>query len=144
MQVRDVMTRGVICVEPDTILQEAADQMRRLDVGMLPVCSNDRLVGSLTDRDITVRSTAEGYDPWTIHVADVMTPEVIYCHEDQDVDEAAGLMKEKQVRRLPVLNRAKRMVGIVSLGDLAVQTGDEEMAGEALEAVSEQARPHRP
>jgi CBS domain-containing protein len=138
------MTRGVQCVEPDTILQEAADQMRTLQVGMLPVCSKDRLVGMLTDRDITVRSTAEGWDPWTIKVRDAMTPEVIYCFQDQDVAEAAGLMKEKQVRRLVVLNRDKRLVGIVSLGDLAVATGDDALAGKTLEAVSEPNRTHRP
>jgi CBS domain-containing protein len=91
----------------------------------------------LTDRDITVRATAEGCDPKTTKVEDVLTPDVIYCFEDQDVQEAARLMKENQIRRLVVLNRDKRLVGIISLGDLAVETGDEQLTGETLERVSE-------
>ena len=103
---------------------------------MLPVCDGDRLVGVITDRDITVRGVAQGCDPKTARVQEVMTPEVIYCFDDEDVKEAAKKMEEKQVRRLPVLNREKRLVGIVSLGDLAVRTGKEELAGEVLERVS--------
>ena len=117
MKVREVMTRDVAVVHPDSTLQEAADRMRQLDVGPLPVCDNDRLVGMITDRDITVRSTAEGLDPWTAQVREAMTPEVVYCSEDDDVAEAARLMNEKQVRRLPVLDRNRRLVGIVSLCD---------------------------
>ena len=144
MQVKEVMTRGVECMRPDATLQEAARKMRELDVGPLPVCGdNDRLVGMLTDRDITVRAVAEGQDPKSALVRDIMTPSIIYCFEDQDVTEAARLMKENQIRRLVVLNRNKRLVGIVSLGDLAVETGDEELAGKTLEEVSEPARPRR-
>ena len=136
MQVNEVMTRGVECVSPDATLQEAARKMKDLDVGPLPVCDKDRLAGILTDRDIVVRAVAEGRDPRSAHVRDVMTPDVVYCFEDQDVQEAARLMEEKQVRRLVVLDRAKRLVGIVSLGDLAVQTSDRDLAGKALEEVS--------
>ena len=137
MQVSKVMTRDAECVRPDTTLQEAARKMRDLDVGPLPVCGdNDRLVGMITDRDITVRAVAEARDPRTTTVQDVMTPDVVYCFEDQDVQEAARLMRENQVRRLVVLNRDKRLVGIVSLGDLAVETGDEKLAGRTLEHVS--------
>jgi len=143
MQVKEVMTRGVECAHPDAPLRDAADKMKGLNVGSLPVCVNDRLVGMLTDRDITVRATAEGLPPGLGRVRDVMTPEVIYCFEDQDVTEAARLMEEKQVRRLVVLNRGQRLVGIVSLGDLAVKTGDEQLSGEALEQVSEPAAPRR-
>jgi CBS domain-containing protein len=143
MRVSEVMTRGVECTHPDATLQEAAATMKALDVGPLPVCENDRLVGMVTDRDITVRATAEGDVPTDARVRDVMTPEVVYCFEDQEADEAARLMKEKQVRRLVVLNRDKRMVGIVSLGDLAVETGDEQLAGKALEGISEPNRPDR-
>jgi CBS domain-containing protein len=143
MQVSEVMTRGVECTRPDASLQEAATRMKLLNVGPLPVCDNDRLVGILTDRDITVRATAEGQDPASVHVRDVMTPGIVYCYDDQDVTEAAKLMMDKQVRRLPVLNRGKRLVGIVSLGDLAVETGDDELAGNTLEAVSEPNRPNR-
>src|SRR3954471_24846431 len=135
------MTRDVQCVAPDTTLQEAAEKMKALDVGPLPVCDNDRLAGVLTDRDITVRAVAEGLDPKTARVREAMTPEVISCFEDQDVADAARLMKDKQVRRVLVLNRDRRLVGIVSLGDLAVETGDERLAGEALERVSEPAGP---
>jgi len=144
MRVYEVMTRGVECIHPEASLQEAAAKMKSLDIGMLPVCSDhDRLVGMLTDRDITVRATAEGEDPTDIHVRDIMTPEVVYCFEDQLVDDAAHLMEEKQVRRLVVLNGDKRLVGIVSLGDLAVETHDEDLAAEALEAVSQPNRPIR-
>ena len=138
MQVKEVMTRGVQCARPTDNLAVAAAKMRDLDVGPLPVCGDhDRLVGMLTDRDITVRAVAEGQDPKATRVSEVMTPNIIYVFEDQDVNEAAQLMKENQVRRLVVLNRDKRLVGIVSLGDLALDTGDEELAGATLEAVSE-------
>src|SRR5262249_11853376 len=135
MQVRDIMTPSAKVIHPSNTLQEAAEIMKELDVGTLPVCEEDRLVGMVTDRDITVRAVAEGEDPWTNRVQDVMTPEVIHCFEDQDVAEAARFMKDKQVRRLPVLNRDRRLVGIISLGDVAVQT-DEEVAGNTLEGVS--------
>lgn len=144
MLVKEIMTSQVECTRPDASLQEAAERMRDLDVGPLPVCGdNDRLVGIVTDRDITIRAVAQGQDPCTTRVRDVMTPQIIYCFEDQDVEEAAKLMKENQIRRLAVLNSDKRLVGILSLGDLAVDTQDEEMAGATLEAVSEPAEPRR-
>jgi CBS domain-containing protein len=143
MLVKDVMTRGAECVSPTTTLADAATRMKELDVGPLPVCENDRLVGIITDRDITVRATAEAFPPRLGQVRDVMTPDVVYCFEDQDVQEAAGLMQQHQIRRLVVLNRDKRLVGIVSLGDLAVETGDDQLAGRTLEQVSEPAMPHR-
>ena len=143
MRVSEVMTRGAECTHPDATLQEAAAKMKSLDVGPLPVCDNDRLVGMVTDRDITIRATAEGDAPTDVRVRDVMTPEVIYCFEDALVGDAALLMQQKQVRRLLVLNRDKRLVGIVSLGDLAVKTGDKGLSGEALEQVSEPAQPRQ-
>jgi CBS domain-containing protein len=144
MRVYDIMTKGAECTRPDATLREAAGRMKDLDVGSLPVCgADDRLAGMLTDRDITVRAVAEGHDPTTWRVRDAMTPEVHYCFEDQDVAEAARLMMEKQIRRLPVLNRDRRLVGIVSLGDLAVGAGDDRLTGDTLEAVSEPARPDR-
>jgi CBS domain-containing protein len=144
MQVKNVMTHGVECARPNDSIAHAAERLRELDVGSLPVCGdNDRLVGMLTDRDITVRATAAACDPCGTCVGDVMTPNVIYVFEDQDVEEAARLMEENQVRRLVVLNRDKRLVGIVSLGDLAVKAGDDELSGEALEQVSEPAAPRR-
>jgi len=143
MHVRDVMTRGAECARPEDTLQHAAERMKELDVGVLPVCENDRIVGMVTDRDITVRATADGATPGSARVRDVMTPDVVYCFEDQDAAEASRLMKDHQIRRLAVMNRDKRLVGIVSLGDLAVETGDEHLAGHTLEAVSEPNRPNR-
>jgi CBS domain-containing protein len=136
MQVKEVMTRNVQCVSPDASLQEAACKMKDLDVGPLPVCDHDRLTGLLTDRDIAVRGVAEGRDPKNTKVCDVMTPGVVFCFEDDDVQEAARIMEEKQVRRLVVLNPDKRLAGIVSLGDLAVLTGDRDLSAKTLEEVS--------
>jgi len=142
MLIREVMTEGAECTRPDATLQEAASRMKELDVGSLPVCDNDRLQGMLTDRDIIVRSVAEGHDPSKHRVREAMTQELFYAFEDQDVHDVTRIMKEKQVRRVPVLSRDKRLVGIVSLGDLAVQTEDG-VAGEALERISEPAEPNR-
>jgi CBS domain-containing protein/sporulation protein YlmC with PRC-barrel domain len=143
VQVKDIMTRKVEVVHPQGTLWEAAQKMASLDVGMLPVCSGDQLVGMLTDRDITVRATAEGRDPKTTKVHEVMTPEVLYVFEDEDVSKAAQVMMEQQIRRLVVLNQSKKLVGIISLGDLAVHTGDTQQAGETLEGVSEPSEPQR-
>ena len=144
MKVRDVMTSGVECIAPDTTLREAAQKMKEFDVGALPICGqDDRLAGIISDRDIAVRAVAEGLDPSAARVEDNMTPGIIYCFEDQDVSDAAHMMEQNQIRRLVVLNRNKRLVGIVSLGDLAVESGDEEMAGHTLEAISEHAMPAR-
>jgi CBS domain-containing protein len=144
MQVKDVMTSGVECISPTATLREAAQRMKELDVGPLPICGeDDRLAGMITDRDITIRAVAAGLDPSTAEVRDIMTPNVIYCFEDQDISDAAHMMEQNQIRRLLVLNRDKRLVGILSLGDLAVDTGDEQLAGHTLEAVSEPAAPLR-
>ncbi len=144
MKVKEVMTAGVECTRPNATLQQAAQKMRDLDVGPLPVCGDDnRLVGMLTDRDITIRTVAEGQDPKKALVRDAMTPNVIYCYEDQDVNEAAKLMKDNQIRRLVVLNGDKHLVGIVSLGDLAVEGHDDRLVGSTLEGVSEPAEPRR-
>src|SRR5262245_43991817 len=125
MKVKDVMTTSVETVAPSSSIQAAAERMKTLDVGPLPVCENDRLVGMVTDRDITTRAVAQGFGGSAGSVRDVMTPDVVYCFEDQEVAEAARLMKKHQIRRLVVLNQDKRLVGIVSLGDLAVDAGDE-------------------
>jgi CBS domain-containing protein/sporulation protein YlmC with PRC-barrel domain len=143
VQIKDIMTRNVEVVHPEATLWEAAQKMAALDVGPLPVCSGDQLVGMLTDRDITVRATAEGRDPKTTRVHEVMTPEVVYAFEDEDVSEAARIMTQEQVRRLVVLNQSKQLVGIISLGDLAVHTDDVRQAGQTLEGVSEPSEPLR-
>jgi len=136
MQVKDVMTKNAEVVRPDATLQEAANKMRSLDVGPLPVSDGDKLVGMLTDRDITVRATAEGLDPKQTRVREVMSKELITIMEDQDVEEAAKLMQSKQIRRIPVLSRDKRLVGMLSLGDLAQRTQNSKLAGKTLEEVS--------
>ncbi len=143
MQIKDVMTRDVAAVSPDITVADAATQMKELDVGPLPVCDGERLVGMITDRDITTRATAAGQDPQATRVKDVMTPDVLFCFEEQDVDEAAQLMQQKKVRRLLVLNRDSRLVGMVSLGDLAVKTGEEKTPAETLTDISEPARPRQ-
>jgi CBS domain-containing protein len=137
--IKEVMTRKVQVISPDTSIAEAAEIMKCHDVGILPVCDGDKLVGMLTDRDITVRATADGFHPETIQAGEVMTKEVVYAFEDQEIDEASRIMEEKQIRRLPIVNRRKRLIGMLSLGDIAVGTGDKELAGEALKEVSEPA-----
>ena len=136
MQVKDVMTRGAEVVRPDATLLEAANKMKSLDIGLLPVCDGDKVIGMLTDRDITVRAIAEGLDPKQTRVREVMSKELITCLEDQDVKEAAELMQSKQIRRVPILNKDKRLVGMLSLGDLAHRTQDSKLAGKTLEEVS--------
>lgn len=136
MKIKEIMTTRVETLRPDNTLREAAQKMRELNVGPMPVMDGDRVVGLLTDRDITIRATAEGRDPNTTPIQDVMTRNIAFCFEDDDVKEAAKHMSEKQVRRLLVMNRDQRLVGIASLGDLAVDTGDEKMAGKVLEEVS--------
>jgi len=137
MQVKDIMSRDVEVIRPDASIMEAAKKMSQLDVGPLPVCDGEHLVGMITDRDITVRAVAKGCDPKTTPIGEIMTSEVVYCFADQDVDTAAQMMEYRQIRRLPVLNREKRLVGILSLGDVALRSGDQTKAGEALKEVSE-------
>src|SRR5438093_8801547 len=136
MKVKEVMTPKVECIAPQNTLQEAAQKMVALDVGTLPVCDHDRLQGMITDRDLTVRGTAAGRNPTTSKVGEVLTPTVVYCFEDQDLQDAAEIMKEKQIRRLVILNRDKKLVGIVSLGDLANRSEEKELAQATLECVS--------
>ena len=118
MQVREVMTTPVDLVDATISLAEAAKMMRDDDVGALPIGDGDRLIGILTDRDIVVRCVAEGADPRTTSARDAMSSGIIYCFDDQPVEEAGEIMSECHVRRLPVVNRDKRLVGILSLGDV--------------------------
>ena len=140
MQLNRIMTEYVEVIAPERSIQEAAEQMRSLDVGVLPVCNgDDRLVGIVTDRDLAVRALADGRDPKSTTVEEIMTRKTIYCFEDQDVEEAERVMEKNQIRRLPVLDHDNRIVGIVSLGDLAIRD-DEKRAGVTLERVSEHSR----
>src|ERR1041384_1584387 len=141
MKVKEIITPNPECISPDASLREAARKMKSLDVGILPIGEKDGLVGALTDRDITIRAVAEGWNPNTSKVRQIMTPGVVYCLENRSIEEAAQLMEEKQIRRLPVLNDQKRLVGIVSVGDLACRAHKETLAGEVLGRVSEHAHP---
>jgi CBS domain-containing protein len=143
MELRDIMTRNVEVVNGNASLKEAATKMKELDVGLIPVCDGDRLKGLLTDRDITIRATANGRDPSKTKVNEVMSTDIAYCLEDQAVDEAVILMEARQIRRLPILNQDKQLVGIVSLADIAVHVGDRDLTGETLEEISEPAEPKR-
>jgi len=136
MVISEIMTRDVQLVSPEDTLQTAARMMAVYDFGMVPVGENDRLIGMLTDRDITTRAVARGLNPVECKVSDVMSPEVNYVFDYETVEDAARNMSHLQVRRLPVLDRDKRLVGIVSLGDLALR--DPEPAGDALTSISQQ------
>src|SRR5688572_19590233 len=140
MKVHEIMTAHARCIGPDNTLVEAAGLMRELDVGALPVCDNDRLAGMVTDRDIALRGVADGRDPNTTPVRDVMSPGIVYVFADQEVEEMARTMEARQIRRMPVLNREKRLVGIVSLGDIAMSSNPA-FSGMALRDVSEPREP---
>jgi CBS domain-containing protein len=134
MKVSEVMTPDVRIVSPEQTLEHAARIMGEIDAGVLPVGENDRLIGMITDRDIALRGVAKGKGPGA-KVREVMSEEVKYCFADQDLEEVARNMAEIQVRRFPVVDRSKRLVGIVSLGDIATTDGGEE-AAEALSGIS--------
>jgi CBS domain-containing protein len=135
MKVSECMTRDVRVASPGQTIREAAKIMAEIDAGSLPVGDNDRLVGVVTDRDIAIRAVSQGKGPDT-KISEVMSAEVKYCFEDEELDEVTRNMGDIQVRRLPVVSREKRLVGIVSLGDLARRSKDSERVGEALEEIS--------
>lgn len=139
MRIADAMTRDVKMVTPDQSIIDAARMMADCDCGVLPVSENDRLVGMVTDRDIVVRGLAAGKAGDT-RIKDVMSPDIKYCFEDDDMDDVARNMGDLQIRRLPVLSKDKRLVGIVSLGDIA--NTDEIPAADALSSISEPASQH--
>lgn len=140
MQVSSCMSEDVLVCAPNHSIREAAKAMKDIDAGLLPVGENNRLVGMITDRDIAVRAVADGKDCET-PVREVMTSDVQYCFEDEELADAAAKMGALQLRRLPVLNRDKRLVGIVSLGDIARIEG--ESAQQALERVTKSGGAHR-
>jgi CBS domain-containing protein len=137
MKIAEAMTRDVRVANPDQTIREAAQMMAELDAGVLPVGEHDRLVGMITDRDIAVRAVAHGKAPDT-RVRDVMTDDVKYCFEDEEVEDVARNMADIQVRRLPVVNRDKRLVGIVAIADIAAAE-EAEVVGEAVSGISEPA-----
>ena len=143
MQVKEIMTCNAETIDADANLIEAARKMKSLEVGALPVSEAEELIGIITDRDITVRATAEDKDPSSTHVNEIMTPEVLYCLEDDDIHEAAKMMEDKSIHRLLVLNSDYEPAGFISLADFAVKSHDEHLTWEVLEKISEPACPHR-
>ncbi len=143
MQVQEIMTCNAETINAEATLIEAAQKMKQLEVGALPVWDSGQLAGMVTDRDITVRGTAQGMDPATTRVDEIMSPQVYYCFEDDDIHEAAEMMEEKSIHRLLVLDENDEPVGFVSLADFAVKCQDERLAWEILEKISEPACPHR-
>lgn len=143
MQIREVMSRSVETLGPEATLQEAAQRMRQADVGVMPVARNGEALGVVTDRDIAVRAVAEGLDPSTTTVGQIMTTDVTFCHESDDIADAAATMRQRQIRRLLVLDDSDRLCGIVSLGDLALRSGDDTLTEDVLEDVSRPTHPPR-
>ena len=140
--VSEVMTRGVRTMAPTDTVVQAAQAMEEMDVGVLPVCDGDRLLGMLTDRDIVLRGVAHGMAADRTAVTELMTPDVCWCYDDASIEDAMDQMRESQIRRLAVVDHDKHLVGMLSLGDVAVK-GDMGEAGEALEEISEPAAPAR-
>jgi CBS domain-containing protein len=139
MQARDLMTTNVECIDPGMGVQDAARRMKSLDVGFLPVCEQDRLIGTLTDRDIVLRAVAEGKDIKSVRARDIMTTEVFWCYDDQSSEEIAEYLAEKEIRRVLILDHNKRLVGVISIGDLA-KGGEEEKTGQAIREIAEAPR----
>ena len=135
MLARDLMTHGAECVGPQEKLRDVAVKMRDMDVGSFPVCEGGRLTGIVTDRDIAVRCVAEGADPNTASVRDAMSEDLVFCFEDQSADEVTQLMRQRQVRRLPVLDGDKNLIGIIAVADLALEGSDDQTA-DAVEGIS--------
>ena len=140
MLVSQAMTRDVLVAEPSQTIQDAAKMMADIDAGILPVREGDRLIGMISDRDIAVRAVAIGKSPQT-QVREIMSDELLYCYDDEDIEDVARNMGDVRVRRLPVVNRDKRLVGIVSLGDVAC-VGDQIAAAEAVSGISQPGGPH--
>lgn len=137
MKIRDVMTEQIAKAQPDTTLEEIAMMMKTENTGAIPVVDEDELIGIVTDRDIVVRCIADGGDPADTTAEDIVSQEVETIDPDSEVDEALQLMSEKQIRRLPVVNTEGELVGMVSIGDLAVKQGDQEESGRTLKNVSQ-------
>ena len=138
MKLSEIMTSEVEVISPDMSVKDAALKMKQFDIGFIPVCENDRMVGAITDRDIAVRVVAEGRDINQAKVREVMTKQAFFCFVDQSLEEATKIMQDSQVRRIIVLDRNKKIAGVISLGDLAL-AGQEEEAAETLRETSEPA-----
>ena len=137
MQISEIMSRDVAIAAPGDSVQKVAQKMAEIDAGIIPVGEKDRLVGMISDRDIVLRAVAKGKSPGKCTARDVMSPDIKYCYEHEKLEDAARNMATLQVKRLPVLNRDKRLVGIVSLGDLACEPEAVEHSKEALQGISQ-------
>jgi CBS domain-containing protein len=140
-KIREVMTRDVEVINPNDTLRDAAEKMRSLNVGPLPVCDGQRILGMITDRDIVVRAIAVGKDPNSTQVSDVMSSGIEYCFDDDDTEGVLDRMRDKQIRRMIVVDRNKKLVGIIALGDLAGEVSESKV-GETLEGISEPGSPN--
>ncbi len=141
MRVSEIMTTDFHMIDSTNSLRQAAEKMKSLNVGFLPVREGTRLIGLITDRDIVIRGLAAGMNPGSAQVKDIISSEILYCYDDDSIEEAARLMEDNQIRRLIVVNHDQVPVGIVSLGDIAVRAGQENLSREILERVSEPAAP---
>jgi CBS domain-containing protein len=135
MKVKDAMHKGVEWVAPSTGVTELAKMMLKHDIGAIPIGENDKLIGMVTDRDIVLRGVANGKDASKLTARDVMTPSIVWCRDEEDLDDAARIMEDKKIRRLPVIDKSKRMVGMLSLGDVS-HASKNSLAGELLGKVS--------
>lgn len=135
MKVRDVMHKGAEWVEPGALVPKLAQTMKDKDIGAIPVGENDRLIGMVTDRDITLKAVTKGKDLSKVTARDVMTEGIVYCRDSQELDDALRIMEEKKIRRLPVIDKDKRMIGMLSIGDIA-SAASHELSGEVIAAVS--------
>jgi CBS domain-containing protein len=136
MQAKDLMTPNVECVSPDTTIPKIARIMKAMDIGFVPVCDGDRLVGTVTDRDIVLRAIADALNMETCTARDVMTEDLCWCYDDQTSEEVADYMADHEVRRVVILDREKRLAGVISIGDLA-KRGEKVKAGEAISDIAE-------
>jgi len=135
MRAKEIMTPWVECIPPDMGLSEVARKMKSMDVGFLPVCENDRVVGTITDRDIVLRAVAEEKEIARSKARDIMTTDVVWCSEDQPSDDIAQFMAQKGVRRVLILNQQKRLAGVISIGDLA-KAGETQKTGETMKTIA--------
>ena len=142
MKVREIMTPDVQCIGPEENLVDAAALMRQLDVGVLPVCEADELLGIVTDRDIVVRCIADGRDAKLCRVRDAMSDDVVCVTDDDTIEHVVRILEKHQIRRAPVVNRDQKLIGIISLGDIAVDASAS-LSGDALKDISQPAEPVR-
>jgi CBS domain-containing protein len=139
MQISEIMTRNVECIAPSLPISKAAEKMLDRDIGFLPVCEHDKVVGTVTDRDIAIRSVAQGRDPRLAPVSEIMSPLAFHCYADDDVEIVAKAMQDDEVRRMLIFDRNENLVGVVSLGDIAKASGESGLAGTTLGEIAEAA-----